>query len=61
VQQVTLPFFSTKKGHDGMGLTVASRFIELHGGTLRIKSGEGEGTEVEILLPIERGPGIPCI
>jgi signal transduction histidine kinase len=61
MQQVTLPFFSTKKGHDGMGLTVASRFIELHGGTLRIKSGEGVGTEVEILLPLERGPDIPCI
>ena len=61
MQQVTLPFFSTKKGHDGMGLTVASRFIELHGGTLRIKSGEGVGTEVEILLPIERGPDIHCI
>ena len=61
VQQVTLPFFSTKKGHDGMGLTLASRFIELHGGTLRIKSGEGVGTEVEILLPIERGPDIHCI
>jgi len=61
VQQVTLPFFSTKKGHDGMGLTVASRFIELHGGTLRIKSGEGVGTEVEILLPIERGPDIHCV
>jgi signal transduction histidine kinase len=42
-------------------LTVASRFIELHGGTLRIKSGEGVGTEVEILLPLERGPDIPCI
>ena len=55
VPKVTLPFFSTKKGHDGLGLTVASRFIELHGGTLRIKSAEGTGTEAEILLPMERG------
>jgi len=54
VHQVTLPFFSTKKGHDGLGLTVASRYIELHGGALRIKSCEGVGTEAEILLPMER-------
>jgi signal transduction histidine kinase len=54
VHQVTLPFFSTKKGHDGLGLTVASRYIELHGGVLRINSREGVGTEVEILLPMER-------
>jgi Histidine kinase-, DNA gyrase B-, and HSP90-like ATPase len=54
VNQVTLPFFSTKKGHDGLGLTMASRFIEMHGGALRIESREGAGTEVEILLPVER-------
>lgn len=52
--QVTVPFFSTKKGHDGLGLTLASRFIDFHGGTLCIRSGEGAGTEVEILLPMER-------
>jgi signal transduction histidine kinase len=53
VHQVTLPFFSTKKGHDGLGLTVASRYIELHGGVLRINSREGAGTEAEVLLPME--------
>jgi two-component sensor histidine kinase len=58
VPKVTLPFFSTKKGHDGLGLTVASRCIELHGGTLKIKSAEGTGTEAEILLPMERGRDI---
>lgn len=61
VHQVTLPFFSTKKGHDGLGLTVASRFIDLHGGTLRIKSHEGAGTEAEILLPMERGRASFCV
>jgi signal transduction histidine kinase len=53
VAQVTLPFYSTKKGHDGLGLTVASRYIELHGGTLRISSREGVGTEAEVLIPME--------
>jgi Histidine kinase-, DNA gyrase B-, and HSP90-like ATPase len=54
LNQVTGPFFSTKKGHDGLGLTMASRFIEMHGGALRVESREGSGTVVEILLPIER-------
>jgi signal transduction histidine kinase len=54
LEQVMLPFFSTKKGHDGLGLTVASRYVELHGGTLRISSREGVGTEAEIVLPMGR-------
>jgi hypothetical protein len=57
LEQVMLPFFSTKKGHDGLGLTVASRYVELHGGTLRISSREGIGTEAEILLPLGRTGG----
>jgi hypothetical protein len=52
VSQATHPFFSTKKGHDGLGLTVAARYVELHGGSLRITSREGAGTEAEIVLPM---------
>ncbi|MGH7928135.1 MAG: ATP-binding protein, partial [Candidatus Binatia bacterium] len=58
--QVILPFFTTKKGRDGLGLTVASRFVEMHRGALRIMSREGEGTEVTILLPLERGRDVFC-
>jgi signal transduction histidine kinase len=48
-----VPFFTSKKNHDGLGLSMASRFIEIHRGILRISSVEGKGTEVEILLPVE--------
>jgi signal transduction histidine kinase len=55
-----VPFFTSKKNHDGLGLSMASRFVEIHGGILRIVSAEGKGTEVEILLPIEvEGPPLP--
>jgi len=50
---VLVPFFTSKKTHDGLGLSMASRFVEIHGGILRIASAEGKGTEVEIVLPIE--------
>jgi signal transduction histidine kinase len=52
--QVFLPFYTTKKGRDGLGLTIAGRFVEFHGGVVRIKSLEGEGTEIAILLPLEK-------
>jgi signal transduction histidine kinase len=60
LDRVMLPFFTTKKDHDGLGLTIASRFIEMHGGALRISSREGAGTEVEILLPLQRERDISC-
>jgi signal transduction histidine kinase len=50
---VLVPFFTSKKNHDGLGLSLASRFVEIHRGILRIRSEHGKGTEVEIILPIE--------
>jgi two-component sensor histidine kinase len=51
LENVLTPFFSLKKDHEGLGLSMAARFIELHGGILRITSTEGKGTRVEITLP----------
>ena len=44
-------YFSTKKNHDGVGLSLAQRFVELHDGSLRVSSTPGRGTQVEIILP----------
>jgi two-component system, sensor histidine kinase len=57
---VLAPFFTSKKNHEGLGLSMASRFIEMHGGILRIMSTQGKGTEVEIVLPTE-AKGQSCI
>ncbi len=35
----------------GLGLTIARRIAELHGGSLHIKSVVGEGTTIVMLLP----------
>ena len=51
--KVKAPFFTTQKDRDGLGLSMAVRFIEQHGGLLRIKNNQGEGTEVEITLPAD--------
>jgi signal transduction histidine kinase len=50
--KVTSPFFTTKKDHDGLGLSMASRFVDLHGGILSVNSWLGKGTEVSITLPV---------
>lgn len=36
----------------GVGLPIARRIVEAHGGTLHVHSREGEGTRVEIELPL---------
>jgi signal transduction histidine kinase len=35
----------------GLGLTIAKRLTELHGGTLTIQSPKGEGTTVTVRIP----------
>jgi PAS domain S-box-containing protein len=57
---VVVPFFTSKKNHDGLGLSMAARFIEIHGGILRVTSARGKGTEVEIVLPLE-AEGQSCL
>ena len=56
-------YFSTKKNHDGVGLSLARRFVELHDGSLRVGSTSGKGSRVEIILPARRsdmsGKGAP--
>jgi Histidine kinase-, DNA gyrase B-, and HSP90-like ATPase len=55
----TLPPVSSRTNHDGLGLSVASRFIEMHGGLLRIKTEDG-GTEIEISLPLDTTKELSC-
>ena len=38
----------------GLGLPLAKRLVELHGGTLKLESRLGQGTAVRIVLPRER-------
>ena len=53
LKRVTEPFFTTKTYGSGLGLSVAKKIIELHGGTLTLKRREPSGTEVQLRLPPE--------
>jgi two-component system, NtrC family, nitrogen regulation sensor histidine kinase NtrY len=47
------PYFSTKKGGTGLGLTIVSSIISDHHGHIRVKNNEPRGTVFTIELPLE--------
>ncbi len=51
VPRVFEAFFTTREGGTGLGLPIARRIVEAHGGTLTIQSREGEGTAACLSLP----------
>jgi nitrogen fixation/metabolism regulation signal transduction histidine kinase len=46
------PYFSTKAIGTGLGLTIARRNVELHGGSISVESVRGKGTIVTLRLPV---------
>jgi len=51
-QRIFEPFFTTKTRGTGLGLAVARRVIEEHGGTIKVSSKIGMGTAFTIQLPL---------
>ncbi len=45
------PFFTTKRGHDGLGLFFTRLLLERNGGTCRLEPGSETGTKVIFRLP----------
>jgi PAS domain S-box-containing protein len=55
-EQVLEPFFTTKARGGGLGLPIAKRVAELHGGTLTLAFPETGGTTVTIAAPVRPTP-----
>lgn len=56
--QIFEPFFSTKRKRLGLGLAIAKRIIEQHGGNIGIVCPTGGGTEVRVVLRTEHLPHV---
>lgn len=52
IEQIFLPFFTTKVQGTGLGLPFVLKNVEEHGGTIQVRSILGKGTTFSILLPL---------
>lgn len=58
VRRAIEPFFTTKPGRFGLGLTLANGVWRRHGGTMSITTAPGEGTSVRLRLDPANPPRI---
>ncbi|MBI2470076.1 MAG: GAF domain-containing protein [Planctomycetes bacterium] len=52
MQNIFVPFFTTKVDGTGVGLAVSQKIVDDHGGFIKVKSSLQEGTTFSIYLPI---------
>jgi signal transduction histidine kinase len=54
IDKIFQPFFTTKPtgSGTGLGLSLSYDIVKAHGGEIKVKSKEGEGTEFTIQLPL---------
>jgi len=52
-----VPAQPEKPGCAGLGLAIAKRILELHGGTIRVESVPDQGTSFTFRLPVHASPG----
>lgn len=51
IQKIFEPYFSTKETGTGLGLAIVHKIIDMHGGSIRVVSKDGEGTTFTVSLP----------
>lgn len=55
------PFFTTRPGGVGLGLSIAHRIVEDHRGSVDVESVLGQGTRITVRLPIEPPAASPRV
>jgi signal transduction histidine kinase len=50
--EIFKPYYTTKKDGSGIGLPIARRIIEAHGGRIEVQSRVGAGTRFAVYLPV---------
>jgi len=52
LENIWTPFFSTKSGGTGLGLTICHKIVSEHRGMIKAESDPGHGTKFTVLLPL---------
>jgi two-component system, NtrC family, nitrogen regulation sensor histidine kinase NtrY len=55
MDHIFVPFFTTRKDGSGIGLSLCKQIMSLHGGTITVRSREGEGTGVYLSFRWSKG------
>lgn len=58
LDNIFLPFFTTKKQGSGLGLAAVHRIVDLHGGWIKVESKEHEGSRFVVCLPRSADVGV---
>ena len=54
LDNIWTPFFTTKSGGTGLGLTICHKIVAEHRGMIKVESDPGHGTKFTVLLPLVR-------
>jgi len=60
LDKIFMPFFSSRPSGTGLGLPLARKIVDLHQGSLTVKSQLGKGTTFTISLPVQVPEVIPA-
>ena len=56
LENIFLPFFTTKRGGTGVGLSISRQLVQANRGFLSVKPGEAGGTVFFVAAVAARGP-----
>jgi signal transduction histidine kinase len=51
LENIFLPFFTTKEKGTGLGLAISQRIVQGAGGRIEVRSYEGKGSTFAVILP----------
>jgi signal transduction histidine kinase len=51
IERIFDPFYTRREGGSGMGLAIAHRAVQAHGGALLVSSRKGQGATFAVILP----------